>query len=388
MFVYRLANALAQRGHSVDIIQCIDAYYSLEPAKPRESYPNHPNVSVHRLKSKAGILSPFLTQQTGFSFLKRKKIQQIIEGGGFDVIHFHNISLVGGPEVLEYGRATKLYTLHEYWLVCPTHVLFKFNREPCVKPSCLMCSIVYRRPPQWWRYTGMMEKALKQVDVLISPSQFTADMHTKMGLPMPVVVIPMFAPMPRDHSDETKRLEHTVNPVRPYFIFVGRLEKIKGLQDVIPIFEDYSHADLVIVGTGKYQMALENLSRGNPRIRFMGWLSYEELMALYSKTIALIVPSLCYETFGQVIIEAFSMKTPVIAKDIGALRELVTESGGGYLYQKDSALIEAMERLRTNPDLRNCLGEKGYAAYQRYWTEDQHLDRYFKLIYEIQQKKV
>jgi hypothetical protein len=48
-------------------------------------------------------------------------ILQILETG-FDVIHYHNISLVGGPTILAYGQGIKLYTMHEYWLVCPTHV--------------------------------------------------------------------------------------------------------------------------------------------------------------------------------------------------------------------------------------------------------------------------
>ena len=49
----------------------------------------------------------------------------------FDVVHFHNVSLIGGPGVLRLGEGVKLYTMHEYWLVCPTHALFKFQRAAC-----------------------------------------------------------------------------------------------------------------------------------------------------------------------------------------------------------------------------------------------------------------
>ena len=114
MSVYRLSNELARRGHSVDVIHCIDAYHSLESSIPHLNYFNHPNVLVHSLKSGAGLLSPLLTQQTGYPLFKVRKIRKIIENGGFDVIHFHNISLVGGPGLLKYGNAVKLYTLHEF----------------------------------------------------------------------------------------------------------------------------------------------------------------------------------------------------------------------------------------------------------------------------------
>ena len=310
-----------------------------------------------------------------------------MEDEKFDVIHFHNISLVGGPKILGYGKAIKLYTMHEYWLVCPTHVLFKFNREACVKPSCFLCNIIHKRPPPLWRYTGLLEKAVKHVDAFISPSRFAADMHMKMGLQIPTMHIPMFVPRPPDSVHQAATSKRHGNAVRPYFLFVGRLEKIKGLQNVIPIFMEYHHADLLIAGTGKYQKVLQGLAMANPRIKFLGELAYEELCALYSKASAVIVPSLCYETFGQVIVEAFSMKVPVIVKKIGALQEIVAESGGGILYQEDSDLIKAMELLRTDPGLQNELGERGYAAYLKYWTEDHYLEKYFKLISEIEIKK-
>ena len=44
MFVYRLSNALARRGHEVEVIHCLDAYYSLESSEPKGYYPNHTRV--------------------------------------------------------------------------------------------------------------------------------------------------------------------------------------------------------------------------------------------------------------------------------------------------------------------------------------------------------
>ncbi len=49
---------------------------------------------------------------------------------------------------------------------------------------------------------------------------------------------------------------------RPYFLFVGRLEKIKGLDDVIPVFRDYPGADLLIAGDGEYAAHLRALAAG------------------------------------------------------------------------------------------------------------------------------
>jgi len=62
---------------------------------------------VHGLKSPFGFLSSLATQQTGFPFFKSPRLKKVL-AKGFDVIHYHNISLVGEPKILQYGKAVKL----------------------------------------------------------------------------------------------------------------------------------------------------------------------------------------------------------------------------------------------------------------------------------------
>jgi glycosyltransferase involved in cell wall biosynthesis len=388
MFVYRLSNLLAERGHSVDVIHCREAYYAQQSMEPVGEWPNHPRITLHSLKSKAGILSPLLTQQLGIPGFKARKIKRILDEGRFDVIHYHNVSLVGGPKVLGYGRAIKLYTTHEYWLLCPTHVLFKFNREPCTKRSCLMCQLSYRKPPQLWRYTGMMDRALRHLDEVISPSQFASDTHAHMAPKVSKTVIPMFVPnRPTEQESGEFLSAPQFHALRTYFIYVGRLEKLKGLQEVIPFFAQQDQVDLLVAGTGQYEAELKRLAQGSSRITFLGALPFERLRELYSHAVAVVVPSLCYETFGQVVAEAFSFETPVIARDIGALSELVTMSGGGLLFRNSRELGQAIESLRANPALKAELGKRGREAFQKQWTEEQHLDRYLALISRIGKRK-
>ncbi len=64
----------------------------------------------------------------------RQEIEAIL-AKGFDVIHYHNVSQVGGPGVWALGEAIKLYTAHEHWLVCPNHVWWRHNRELCTAAS-------------------------------------------------------------------------------------------------------------------------------------------------------------------------------------------------------------------------------------------------------------
>ncbi len=385
IFIYRLTNELARRGHHVDVVHCEDAYSLLQTTGAKGDYPNHANVEVHRLKSRAGFLSPLLTQQTGMPFLKRKKLKSILEANQYDVIHYHNMSLIG-ITALRYGSAVKLYTTHEHWLVCPMHVLWKFDREVCTKRSCTICQLVGKRPPQLWRHTGLLGDMLRHVDCFISPSRFTLEKHLELGLDIPLKQIPYFLPRPKEQTDQIENENLPAND-RPYFLFVGRLEKIKGVQNLIPVFKKLSAYDLLIAGEGEYSDALKELAGNASNINFFGRSSYETLQKLYRGAMAVIVPSICYETFGIIIIEAFSMKTPVIVNNLGALPEVVQDSGGGFIYNDQNELVSAMERLIDNPQLRNELGNKGYDAYLKYWTEEAHMKQYMNLIQELLMKR-
>ena len=74
------------------------------------------------------MMTNLMTQQTGRPLVHGGKIKQIIDDGAFDIIWHNNTSLVGGPGLLDYGSALKIYEAHEHWLVCPMHVLWKENK--------------------------------------------------------------------------------------------------------------------------------------------------------------------------------------------------------------------------------------------------------------------
>ena len=382
IFVHQLTNELAARGHYVEVIHCIDAYRLMRRPEPTQHYSDHPNVNVHGLKSRLGSFSPLATQQVGSPLLKASRIRRIL-AKGFDVIHFHNISLIGGPKILEYGTAIKLYTMHEYWLICPTHVLFRFNRAVCTQPHCFTCELSYKRPPQWWRHSGMIQSGIKHIDAFIAPSRFSRDLHHRMGLDAPIVHVPHFIPGIQGKTPPPKRQERPESGQKPYFLFVGRLEKIKGLQTLIPMFLRYQKAQLWIAGEGTYGFALRRLAGGSDNIRFLGHKTKDELQTLYRNAVALVIPSVSLEVFALVILEAFLQRTPVIVRNIGGMPEIIQESGGGFVYETDQDLVMAMEQLITDVAYRDRLGACGHSALYKKWTADAHLTSYLGLIGQI-----
>jgi glycosyltransferase involved in cell wall biosynthesis len=373
LLVQRLARALVRRGHHVTVVHDADAYRILSGGHDPDPPTAGDGVDVVTLRSPLGALSPLLTQQTGRPAANGRRIGRHLAEGRYDVINFHNVSLVGGPGVLRLGSGIKLYTAHEHWLVCPTHVLWRHRREPCTGRQCVRCQLAYRRPPQLWRLTGLLERCLRHVDALIALSEFSRDKHREFGLRRPMEVVPGFLPAadigtgPSPHD-------------RPYFLFVGRLTSIKGLHDVLPLFRHGAAADLVVVGAGEDEPALRASAGGATTIRFVGQLPPEALGAYYRHAIALIVPSVGYETFGSVVIEAFRAGTPVIARRIGPFPELVTTAAAGELFTTPTELAASVDRLARDAGYRGQLGRSASAAFVRHWAEDVVLPLYFGVI--------
>lgn len=380
--VQRLARGLVRGGHHVTVVHDADAYNLLhhgpEPAPGTEPL----GLEVITLRSGLGGLSPLLTQQTGRPVANGRRIRRILREGRFDVVNFHNLSLIGGPGLLSYGGdALRLYMAHEHWLVCPMHVLWRHKRELCTGRQCFRCTLAHHRPPQAWRWTGYLERQLRHVDAFIAMSEFSREKHREFGFPRPMEVLPYF--LPDDDAPVAGQMPLLPDPSphpRPYFLFVGRLEKIKGLDDVIPLFRTYPDADLLIAGDGEYGPALRALAAGIESVRFLGSVPPDALRRYYQHAVALIVPSVCFETFGIILIEAFRQETPVLARRIGPFPEIVSAAGGGELFDTAADLRAAMTRLQADRGYRDALARAGRRAFVERWSEAVVVPQYLDIV--------
>ena len=382
-YVDRLTRALCRRGHEVHVFHCVDAFNSVRGKHPLRSYTPPPGLHVHALKSPLGILSPLVTQVTGRPYFKAEALREALDSVDVDVVHFHNISLVGGPGVLEMGRkAVRIMTAHEHWLICPMHLLWKYDRKPCDAPDCIRCCLAGRRPPQAWRATNAINRGLSELDALIFPSMHALEEHRRRGIGVPLVHLPYF--LPDNWTEGLEDVEPEASP-RPYLAAAGRLVRMKGFQRLIPLMRLLPEVDLRIAGTGPYEDTLRALAAGMPNVHFEGLLSGDQLTRLFHGARAVVVPSLFPETFGYVVLEAFAVRTPVIVHEGGgAIQETGVQSGGGLGYSTDGELLLAMRRMVYDDDLREELAERGYAKRIGDWSETAHLDRYFALIQKIQ----
>ena len=379
-YVRALSRALVAAGHEVEVVHCIDAY-RLKYSEPKDDDPPDDGITVHRLKSPLGFLSPLITQQTGHPGLKTRAVRAFLDRS-FDVVNFHNISLVGGPAIVPMSKApVTLYTLHEHWLLCPTHIFWKNRSHACDRPTCFTCSIISGIPPQLWRYTNLTQRSVARADLLLAPSEYTARRHREAGLTSRIEVLPLFSAIAPD------ALVPPPPRARPKFLFVGRLFAPKG---IVPLLEDFATLpayDLEVIGDGEMQDELKQRFAGHPNIQFRGRLPQTQLITAYQEATALIFPSLVPETFGLTIVEAFACGTPAVVRDAGGSREAVDATGAGLVYRTSGQLRAALARIASGPDLRRSLAERAWDGFRRLYTAERHLTNYLAHVEEVRSAK-
>jgi len=377
--VQRTAQALAGRGHQVTVVHDVDAFECLAGRRLPVQPVMQDGVEVIGLRSRLGAASPFLTHQFGRPVMHGRAIDGLIRERAADVIVFGNVSLVGGPGILKRrGNALNVYVAHEHWLVCPTHVLWRFNREPCDARACTRCVLAHGRPPQLWRHTGMLERRLSAVDLFIARSEFSRSKHQEFGFSRPMQVLPYF--LSGDYPEALEPPSPDRPHTRPYFLYVGRLARSKGLDSVIPAFRRFPDADLLIIGDGEEEAALKTLAAGMPNVKFLGFMKNDALKRYYEHSIAAIMPSSGYETFGIVLIESFRYHTPVIARRMGPFPEIVERANGGLLFSGVDELVAAMATMHGDQALRDAFAAGAYRAGRQLWSEDVVIGRFLNLI--------
>jgi glycosyltransferase involved in cell wall biosynthesis len=134
----------------------------------------------------------------------------------------------------------------------------------------------------------------------------------------------------------------------PEVLYAGRLSTEKG---VLELVEAADGIRLVVAGDGPLRERV-------PGAR--GFVPHDELQGLYARAAVVACPSR-REGFGVACLEAMAHARPVVAGNVGGLRDLVVDGETGYLVPPGDvqSLRAALERLLADRDLRRRLGEAG-----------------------------
>ena len=111
----------------------------------------------------------------------------------------------------------------------------------------------------------------------------------------------------------------------------------------------------------------------------LGRIPNEEVLSLCRGARALIFPSVGYEGFALIIVEAMGLGTPIVGREVGGVSEIL-EHGGGLLFEDDTDLTTALQRLVDEPATARALGEQARALFEERYTQQRFFRRYFDAI--------
>ena len=116
-------------------------------------------------------------------------------------------------------------------------------------------------------------------------------------------------------------------------------------------------------------------------VQLLGRRHHSDVLQLMRNATFLVMPSLCYETFGLTILEAFATGLPVIASDLGSMASLVTHRRTGLHFTPGDAhsLAEAVLWAQKNPDAMGAMQREARAQYEAKYTAE----RNYQLLMDI-----
>lgn len=316
-----LADELEKRGHYVRIIA----------PRPKEV----PRRFDHRLILLGGSTefnTPFATKADVGMSGSSEKVEALLDTEKFDVLHFHEPGVpVFGLQLLAKSRAANVATLH----------------------ACMPDGVVARSYQRLMQpLARSIQSKVHVITAVSTVAQATADTYIPGA---EITIVPNgikladFRPSERNLSKSKKTI-----------VYVGRLEKRKGVRYLLKAFADFrlthQNVRLVLVGDGDLRTSLESYVAKNqiPDVTFKGFVSDAERLRLLRSADLYCSPALYGESFGVVLLEAMATCTVIVAGNNPGYASVMQDLGRVSLVTPKSTIdfSQRLELLLYNQPLR------------------------------------
>lgn len=330
------------------------------------------------------------------------KFGKVLDDISPDVVHIQHLIFLSVTLIEEIKKRNIpiVFTLHDYWLICPQWHFLDYDWNICKgdeTSKCITClgyqmkikktskktynlfrsvipkvlipviQKIYFQLTKWnfdfseaLRQIELRKETikdmLKKIDIFVAPSKFIKKRFIKFGIPEDKIIFSQYG-----INAELFKNVQTKNSNTIKFGFIGTVLPAKGLHVLIKAFNKINSgkANLKIYGKLYPYRGFEYYPRfvkklvKNKNIRFMGNFDNSELEKVFSNIDVLIVPSIWYENSPLTIQESFLFKTPVIASNIGGIPELIKDKENGLLFEPRNVndLYQKMKLIIENPRL-------------------------------------
>lgn len=348
------------------------------------------NKNINSLKDK--ILTGIMTL---FNFKSAALLKQKTLEFQPDIIHIHNFFPIASPSIFFVAHRANIpvvMTLHNYRLICPGALLYRNNAvcEVCIHKTFPINGVMHgcyrqsRFQTLLLALTSSIHTVTKtwqsKINRYIALSNFEKVRFLDSSLHLNISQITLKPNFVEDHGYSIEKEE--------YFIYIGRLSEEKGIETVLRAFEN-SNQFLYILGSGPLEEKVKISTVKHNNIRYFGFQKSEIIIQKLKRAKALIFGSVCYETFGMTIIEAFSTATPVICSDLGAPAELVEHGINGLHFQAGNSndLSTQINWLNNHPDAHHMMCTNARNTYKSKFTSEKNYEMLMNIYEEVIREK-
>ena len=322
-----------------------------------------------------------------------QQIRRLIDQSHPDIAHLH----------IYYGKLTGsilaplrdagipiIQSLHEYKLICPVYTLLS-NGKICaacqgkhfwraLPRRCNRNSLPRTALSVTESYVSRLLGSVSAIDHFVAVSDFLRSMMIQYGVPPhKISTIYNFVNWQNITSSHA---------VGRHYLYVGRLERIKGIFTLLEAAASLPSVPLLYVGDGSAREELEQeiARRQLDHIHVIGFLKDKELECIVAEALCVILPSEWYETFGLTIIEAFSAGRPAIGSRIGGIPEVIDDGKDGLLFEPGNVddLRDKMLWMARHPSETVEMG----AAGRKKVEERFGADIYYEKLMQIYQQAI
>lgn len=350
------------------------------------------NSEIKRMRLYQKVCLPF---NTIFSIKTYVDVKRIIKKNNIDVIHVHNTLNLISPSVYYSALSCKVpvvQTIHNYRLICPNAEMYRNNNicTECIENG-LNRAIRYKCYRNSYLQTivcVVMLKFHRLLGTYYKIGQYIC-LSQQMKNIMKVFIPEDLISVKANYSNNID-IEENINRKisNDYYLYLGRIEKNKGIDMLINTFENLTDKKLIIAGNGTCLDKILERVKKVKNVEYVGFVKKDIKEKLIREAKALIVPSQWLEPFGVGVIEAFSVGTPVIASDVGTLSELIEEGKTGYKFERKSSksLREAIYKLEK--DDYSKLVENTLKVYSEKYSEEKNYEILMNIYDNTIQKNV
>jgi glycosyltransferase involved in cell wall biosynthesis len=342
------------------------------------------------------IQGAFSTPWNPFS---KRDAEKLINQENPDIFHIHNTFPLISPAVF-YGtgrsRTAIVLTLHNYRIHCAAGIPLRSGKPcvECINQQSVLPAIRYRcyrgSLPATIPMTAMiwLHRRLgtwpNRVDAFIAFTKFQKDALCVGGLPRErIFVKPNFYPDPPEPLEWAGRDDK--------ILFIGRLGIEKGCHILLGAWRNWgSDAPLLeVIGAGPERLKLEEIviREGlGEKVVFRGQLSFKEVQENLRRAKLLLFPSLCFEGFPMVILEAYAHGVPVAASRLGSMPYMIEEGLTGTLFEAGSP-DDLLSKVKSAWAMPQNLSAWGAAARKKF-DEEYTADVNYRILMQIYEEAI